>query len=94
MELHSSSDLNVYTQVYWENAVQIISPHDSGIAASIKENLEPRTWDISTLTESPLCVDRTKDLIDAYFAQLSTLRSVRCVSTKPASCAVMLIRRF
>ncbi|KAI0811038.1 hypothetical protein BC629DRAFT_1589775 [Irpex lacteus] len=80
---HNPKQDNGY-KVYWENAVQIISPHDSGIAASIKENLEPQTWDISTLTESPLCVDRTKDLVDAYFAQLSTLRSVRAPSTKSA----------
>ncbi|KAI0085419.1 hypothetical protein BDY19DRAFT_996767 [Irpex rosettiformis] len=78
---HNPKQDNGY-KVYWENAVQIISPHDTGIAASIQENLHPRTWDVSTLAGSPLCVDRTKDLVDAYFAQLSTLQFVCIPSTK------------
>lgn len=28
-------------KVYWENGAQIISPHDTGIAAAIENNLSP-----------------------------------------------------
>ncbi|QRW24153.1 phosphoglucomutase/phosphomannomutase, alpha/beta/alpha domain protein [Rhizoctonia solani] len=37
---HNPKDDNGY-KVYWENAVQIISPHDAGIAAAIEANLRP-----------------------------------------------------
>lgn len=30
-------------KIYWENAVQLLAPHDVGIAKSIEDNLEP--WD-------------------------------------------------
>ncbi|KAI0688766.1 hypothetical protein BC835DRAFT_1371457 [Cytidiella melzeri] len=79
---HNPKQDNGY-KVYWENAVQIISPHDSGIAGSIRENLEPITWDFDCLKNSPLCTDRTKELIDAYMARLSDLRSIWTPSNRP-----------
>ncbi|KAI0948404.1 hypothetical protein AcV7_009159 [Taiwanofungus camphoratus] len=60
-------------KVYWENAVQIIEPHDKGISNAIKANLEPRTWQIDKLNSSPLCVDRTEEMREAYVRNLSTL---------------------
>ncbi|KAH9951484.1 hypothetical protein B0H21DRAFT_719155 [Amylocystis lapponica] len=69
---HNPKQDNGY-KVYWENAVQIIEPHDKGISESIKQNLEPKTWDVSSVASSPLCVDRTAEMREAYFASLSTL---------------------
>lgn len=64
----------------WFNAEllgQIISPHDTGIAAAIQANLEPKVWDVDSLTTSALCEDRTEDMKAAYFAALSSLSSSR-----------------
>ena len=38
-------------KLYWENAVQIIPPHDDGIYKSILSNLEP--WGDYSLVEIP-----------------------------------------
>ncbi|KZV91579.1 Phosphoglucomutase, first 3 domain-containing protein [Exidia glandulosa HHB12029] len=51
-------------KLYWENAVQIISPHDEGIAAAILQSLEPASWEL--LPTTPL-VDHTSRVHDAYF---------------------------
>ncbi|KDQ60575.1 hypothetical protein JAAARDRAFT_124136 [Jaapia argillacea MUCL 33604] len=70
---HNPKQDNGY-KVYWENAVQIIEPHDKGIAASILRNLEPQTWNTGeALLKSPLLDDPTKELHVAYFASLSKL---------------------
>ncbi|KAI0948405.1 hypothetical protein AcV7_009159 [Taiwanofungus camphoratus] len=69
---HNPKHDNGY-KVYWENAVQIIEPHDKGISNAIKANLEPRTWQIDKLNSSPLCVDRTEEMREAYVRNLSTL---------------------
>ncbi|KAL0947282.1 hypothetical protein HGRIS_013402 [Hohenbuehelia grisea] len=69
---HNPKDDNGY-KVYWENAVQIISPHDVGIAASIKAHLQPKTWDTAQLQSSSLCVDPTAEMKEAYFTQLAKL---------------------
>ncbi|KAH7906231.1 hypothetical protein BJ138DRAFT_1175028 [Hygrophoropsis aurantiaca] len=66
---HNPKQDNGY-KVYWENAVQIIGPHDKGIAGAITENLVPRTWDISQLHQNGLCIDCTQDMKDAYFNSL------------------------
>ncbi|KAK7023829.1 hypothetical protein R3P38DRAFT_2531749 [Favolaschia claudopus] len=68
---HNPKDDNGY-KVYWENAVQIIGPHDKGISAAIKDNVEPRTWMTDELHS--LCEDRTQEMIDAYFSALSSLK--------------------
>ncbi|KAJ7074390.1 hypothetical protein C8F01DRAFT_1100349 [Mycena amicta] len=73
---HNPKDDNGY-KVYWENAVQIIGPHDKGISASIAANLEPKTWLNEQLYSSPLCVDRTEEMKDAYFANLAELNLTR-----------------
>ncbi|RXW24163.1 hypothetical protein EST38_g1705 [Candolleomyces aberdarensis] len=72
--------------VYWENAVQIIAPHDTGIASSIEKNLEPRAsaWDISPLASSELCIDRTQEVKDAYFAVLKFSDHLRSLSDTSA----------
>ncbi|KAJ7043327.1 hypothetical protein C8F04DRAFT_944528 [Mycena alexandri] len=76
---HNPKEDNGY-KVYWENAVQIIGPHDKGISASIKENLAPKTWTIEQLHLSPLCLDRTQEMKDAYFSNLSSLNLSRSLN--------------
>ncbi|KAJ6500366.1 hypothetical protein C8R45DRAFT_820604 [Mycena sanguinolenta] len=65
-------------KVYWENAVQIIGPHDKGISASIKANLEPQTWMTAQLHS--LCLDRTEEMKDAYFTNLASLNRSRILN--------------
>ncbi|KAH7927714.1 hypothetical protein BV22DRAFT_1103519 [Leucogyrophana mollusca] len=69
---HNPKQDNGY-KVYWENAVQIIGPHDKGIASSIMDNLVPRTWDASQLHQSSICIDHTEAMKDAYFTALESL---------------------
>ncbi|TCD63890.1 Phosphoglucomutase-3 [Steccherinum ochraceum] len=76
---HNPKQDNGY-KVYWENAVQIICPHDTGIAQSILANLEPRSWDESVVSSSSLCLDRTEEMKDAYFQTLSTLCETRSLN--------------
>ncbi|CAO3594849.1 unnamed protein product [Absidia cylindrospora] len=72
---HNPKDDNGY-KVYWENACQIIPPHDEGIAASILEHLEPWGWNYDLVDSSDLCVDpRHQGVIDAYFDEVSALSS-------------------
>ncbi|KAK7466480.1 hypothetical protein VKT23_005201 [Stygiomarasmius scandens] len=70
---HNPKHDNGY-KVYWENAVQIISPHDKGISDAIKANLTPRTWDTSLVSTSSLCLDVTDKMKEAYLASLLSLR--------------------
>ncbi|KAK0210455.1 hypothetical protein DFS33DRAFT_1252201 [Desarmillaria ectypa] len=67
---HNPKQDNGY-KVYWENAVQIIAPHDVGISESIKANLEPKMWDVASVTSSALCLDKTAEMKDAYFESLT-----------------------
>ncbi|KAJ7184145.1 hypothetical protein C8R46DRAFT_1158562 [Mycena filopes] len=76
---HNPKEDNGY-KVYWENAVQIIGPHDKGISASIEENLEPKTSTTEQLHSSPLCLDRTQEMKDAYFSELSSLNLSRSLN--------------
>ncbi|KAJ7070359.1 hypothetical protein B0H15DRAFT_925818 [Mycena belliarum] len=78
---HNPKDDNGY-KVYWENAVQIISPHDEGISASVKCNLEPQTWLMEQLYSSPLCLDRTEEMKDVYFSKLSALNLSRQLNSE------------
>ncbi|KAJ7093102.1 hypothetical protein C8R44DRAFT_815571 [Mycena epipterygia] len=80
---HNPKDDNGY-KVYWENAVQIIGPHDKGISASIQTNLEPKTWSMTPeqLHLSPLCLDRTQAMKDAYFSNLSALNLSRTLNSE------------
>ncbi|KAL1730114.1 hypothetical protein EV714DRAFT_211628 [Schizophyllum commune] len=69
---HNPKQDNGY-KVYWENAVQIIAPHDTGISASIEQHLEPTTWNVDGLATSALCVDVTQQMKDAYFKSLLSI---------------------
>ncbi|GBB97055.1 hypothetical protein RclHR1_02900018 [Rhizophagus clarus] len=69
---HNPKQDNGY-KVYWENACQIISPHDKGIAQSILNNLEPWTWDTDLVDNNPLCIDNVKEISDFYFEELKEL---------------------
>ncbi|KAF2742705.1 hypothetical protein M011DRAFT_472030 [Sporormia fimetaria CBS 119925] len=63
---HNPAQDNGY-KVYWENGCQIIPPHDSGIAASILQNLKPVTWDTSVVDDGHLLVESSISLVkDAY----------------------------
>ncbi|KAG2178055.1 hypothetical protein INT43_003308 [Umbelopsis isabellina] len=74
---HNPKDDNGY-KVYWENACQIIPPHDSGIAAMIEKNLEPWIWDEKLAIESPLSQDPAKEgVIENYFEELKGLSAFR-----------------
>jgi phosphomannomutase len=77
--IKNPKDDNGY-KVYWENACQIIPPHDSGIAACINENLEPWIWDEKIALESPQSRDPAKQgVIESYFQELSSLSAFRFV---------------
>ena len=52
---------------------QIISPHDNGISASISANLDPKRWDTDAVLEDPLCIDRTREMVEAYFDHIAHL---------------------
>jgi phosphomannomutase len=80
---HNPKNDNGY-KVYWENAIQIIAPHDEGIAKAITENLKPESWDTDGVINSPLCLDKTEEMKDAYFATLKTL-SVSSASNSSCS---------
>lgn len=54
-------------------AAQIISPHDAGISASISANLEPKRWDADTVLVDPLCIDRTREMVQSYFDHIASL---------------------
>lgn len=61
-------------KVYWENAAQIIPPHDSGIASEILLNLTPwANYDIETVCSSPLFADVTEAVTNSYFSRITTL---------------------
>ncbi|KIJ25664.1 hypothetical protein M422DRAFT_785465 [Sphaerobolus stellatus SS14] len=69
---HNPKEDNGY-KVYWENAVQIIDPHDRGIAQAISENLDSQIWDPKGFRNSQLLHNRTNELRDAYFSYLQGL---------------------
>ncbi|EJD05673.1 phosphoglucomutase 1 [Fomitiporia mediterranea MF3/22] len=73
---HNPKEDNGY-KVYWENAVQIISPHDTGIAKAIEENLEPVSWDTRIVESSSSCEDVTESMIESYYATLQSLSTSR-----------------
>ncbi|KAI8081681.1 uncharacterized protein BX664DRAFT_366909 [Halteromyces radiatus] len=70
---HNPKDDNGY-KVYWENACQIIPPHDEGIASSILQHLNPWGWGYDLVDTSELCVDPSNQgVIDAYFDEVAAL---------------------
>lgn len=76
---HNPKQDNGY-KVYWENAVQIIAPHDQGISESIKANLEPKVWSTTDLP-SELCADVGNAMREAYFESLQKLCLTRELNT-------------
>ncbi|THU99146.1 phosphoglucomutase 1 [Dendrothele bispora CBS 962.96] len=69
-------------KVYWENSVQIISPHDEGISNAIKAHLEPKTWNADLVNTSSLCLDITEEMKEAYLTSLLSLKDKSLPSTK------------
>ncbi|KAL0238851.1 hypothetical protein PCE1_004542 [Barthelona sp. PCE] len=80
---HNPKDDNGY-KLYWENAAQIITPHDSGIHNSILENLE--IWDtnvpLEKVWENPLVISEDDDFIEAYLAAEKTALCTRYEANK------------
>ncbi|KAE9407098.1 Phosphoglucomutase, first 3 domain-containing protein [Gymnopus androsaceus JB14] len=70
---HNPKNDNGY-KVYWENAVQIIAPHDKGISDAIKSNLNPKTWSVDQVQSSPNCLDVTEDIKKLYFSAIEQLK--------------------
>lgn len=79
---HNPKQDNGY-KVYWENAVQIIAPHDAGIAQSILNNLEPITWDTSQISASEFCINTTIELQDLYYESIRRLSLQKIVLSPP-----------
>ncbi|CAE6416104.1 unnamed protein product [Rhizoctonia solani] len=74
---HNPKEDNGY-KVYWENAVQIISPHDAGIAAAIESNLQPIAWDLESLANlNDLIIDRTEEMTISYLEYIASLSRTR-----------------
>jgi phosphoglucomutase/phosphopentomutase len=64
-------------KVYWESGSQIISPHDKNISNMIEKNREPWSWNLNTLTESPLCIDPYEVVYNSYFDLVEELSIYR-----------------
>jgi phosphoglucomutase/phosphopentomutase len=61
-------------KLYWGNGSQIIPPHDTGIAASIAQNLKPwKQYDTSAVESHPLAIDVTDVVTKAYYASFMRL---------------------
>ncbi|GAA5950012.1 hypothetical protein JCM3765_004164 [Sporobolomyces pararoseus] len=79
---HNPAKDNGY-KVYWSNAVQIIPPHDHGIASSILQSLEvsEEAWEIDeTSTESKW--SGTHEMIKKYLEMTATLSTKKEVNAK------------
>jgi len=62
--------------VYWSNAVQIIPPHDHGIASKIQESLEidEQAWEKDSASNKSEW-DGTEEMIQKYIAMTGELSS-------------------
>lgn len=79
---HNPAKDNGY-KVYWSNAVQIIPPHDHGIAAAILESLEvpEEAWQIAE--ESSVGKWRgTQEMVEKYVEMTSTLCTEKELNAK------------
>jgi len=76
---HNPKHDNGY-KVYWENGVQIIGPHDTGISESILANLDPKRWDADSVLMDPLCVDRTREMVEGYFNHMASLTQYKALN--------------
>ncbi|CAE6405206.1 unnamed protein product [Rhizoctonia solani] len=78
---HNPKDDNGY-KVYWENAVQIISPHDAGIAAAIESNLQPIAWDLESLANvNDLIINRTEEMTISYLEKTNPSTPLKFTNT-------------
>ncbi|KAI0807082.1 phosphoglucomutase first 3 domain-containing protein [Fomes fomentarius] len=75
---HNPKQDNGY-KVYWENAVQIIEPHDKGISVSIRQHQDPRQLDLAALTSSPL-LKKFDDT--AYFEYIGSLSRYKLLNSQ------------
>ncbi|MEE6473300.1 hypothetical protein FKM82_009936 [Ascaphus truei] len=68
---HNRKEDNGY-KVYWENAAQIISPHDKEILKCIEESIEPwdDSWKENLADSSPLTKDPLKEITNSYMEDL------------------------
>lgn len=61
-------------KVYWENGAQIIPPHDSGIAHSINQNLQPwQTFDFDNVRSHALFRNVTEEVSAEYTTAISRM---------------------
>ena len=67
---HNPAADNGY-KIYWENACQIISPHDVGISQSIQKNLEP--WMDYSSMASPSVHLITEEAVSSYLAHATSI---------------------
>ena len=76
---HNPKEDNGY-KIYWNDGVQITAPHDSGIAKSILDNLEPWPKVRQLLKEDAptfdVVSDPTQELTEAYF-RINTTKLAR-----------------
>lgn len=77
---HNTAQDNGY-KVYWSNAIQIIPPHDAGIASSIEtHDLSPlESWGTDHVRAHSMYEDRTDELKTLYFEHVPTLARNRSV---------------
>ena len=62
------------SQLYWRDAVQIVSPIDKRVAAAILEELVPDPglkYDEATVRSHPSCVDATAEAVEAYVQEVA-----------------------
>jgi phosphomannomutase len=71
---HNPKEDNGY-KVYWDNACQIIPPHDREISKAIEDNLEPWIWDKTLVdhTIANLCMDPIDQILPAYYKIIGKL---------------------
>ncbi|KAH9901639.1 phosphoglucomutase first 3 domain-containing protein [Cubamyces lactineus] len=72
---HNPKQDNGY-KVYWENARQIIEPHDKGISNSILAHQEPRPLNLESLLGSPLLREFDDSEYLKYISSLCHYRSL------------------
>ena len=71
---HNPKQDNGY-KLYWDNACQVISPHDKHIQKAIEANQTPWTWDMKLVETHPLSQVPSESLFEDYFAELAALSS-------------------
>jgi hypothetical protein len=65
--------------VHKSGHLQIIGPHDAGIAQAILNNLEPRIQHGPDVYASSLCYDPTEEMKESYFTLIRGMENPRFV---------------